>query len=71
MKEEGSICTYNVQGAMVVCEKMKHVDFVVYFNSTEHEVLCMCRLFEFGGIMSFLFYAMPLLSSHLMGKPVS
>ncbi|XP_028119129.1 uncharacterized protein LOC114316633 [Camellia sinensis] len=36
---------------MVVCEKMKHVDFVVYFNSTECEVQCICRLFEFRGIM--------------------
>ncbi|CAL5330111.1 unnamed protein product [Camellia sinensis] len=51
LKEEGSISTYNVQEAMVVCEKMKHVDFVVYFNSTECEVQCMCRLFEFRGIM--------------------
>ncbi|CAL5377034.1 unnamed protein product [Camellia sinensis] len=51
VKEEGSICTYNVQEAMVVCEKMKHVDFVVYFNSIECEVQCMCRLFEFRGIV--------------------
>ncbi|XP_028082245.1 protein FAR-RED ELONGATED HYPOCOTYL 3-like [Camellia sinensis] len=36
---------------MVVCEKMKHVDFVVYFNSIECEVQCMCRLFAFRGIM--------------------
>ncbi|XP_028098071.1 protein FAR1-RELATED SEQUENCE 1-like [Camellia sinensis] len=36
---------------MVVSEKMKHVDFVVYFNSTECEVQCICRLFEFRGIM--------------------
>ncbi|XP_028099398.1 protein FAR1-RELATED SEQUENCE 9-like [Camellia sinensis] len=51
VKEEGSISTYNVQEAMVVCEKMKHVDFVVYFNSTECEVQCMCRFFEFRDIM--------------------
>ncbi|XP_028073113.1 protein FAR1-RELATED SEQUENCE 8-like [Camellia sinensis] len=51
VKEEGAICTYNVQEAMVVCDKMKHVDFVVYFNSIECEVQCMCRLFQFRGIM--------------------
>ncbi|XP_028059120.1 protein FAR-RED IMPAIRED RESPONSE 1-like [Camellia sinensis] len=51
VKDEGSISTYNVQEAMVVSEKMKHVDFVVYFNSTEYEVQCICRLFEFRGIM--------------------
>ncbi|XP_028123610.1 protein FAR-RED IMPAIRED RESPONSE 1-like [Camellia sinensis] len=51
VQEEGSISTYNVQEAMAVCEKMKHVDFVVYFNSIEFEVQCMCRLFEFRGIM--------------------
>ncbi|GMP67967.1 hypothetical protein CsSME_00027751 [Camellia sinensis var. sinensis] len=51
VKEEGAICTYNVQEAMVVCDKMKHVDFVVYFNAIECEVQCMCQLFQFRGIM--------------------
>ncbi|XP_028051677.1 uncharacterized protein LOC114256262 [Camellia sinensis] len=51
VKEEGSICTYFVKEAMVVFGKMKHVDFVVYYNSTEFDVQCMCRLFEFRGIM--------------------
>ncbi|XP_028063901.1 protein FAR-RED IMPAIRED RESPONSE 1-like [Camellia sinensis] len=51
LKEKGSISTYNVQDAIMVCKKMKHVDFVVYFNSTECEVQCMCRLFEYRGIM--------------------
>ncbi|CAL5392458.1 unnamed protein product [Camellia sinensis] len=36
---------------MVVCEKMKHVDFVVYFNLIECEVQCMCWLFEFRDIV--------------------
>ncbi|XP_028095788.1 protein FAR1-RELATED SEQUENCE 6-like isoform X1 [Camellia sinensis] len=31
--------------------KMKHVDFIVYYNSTEVDVQCMCRLFEFRGII--------------------
>ncbi|CAL5401083.1 unnamed protein product [Camellia sinensis] len=30
---------------------MKHVDFIVYYNSTEVDVQCMCRLFEFRGII--------------------
>ncbi|XP_028110444.1 protein FAR-RED IMPAIRED RESPONSE 1-like [Camellia sinensis] len=50
VKEEGSICTYNVQEAMVVSEKMKHVDFVVYFNSTECEVQCISILEYFSGV---------------------
>ncbi|XP_028096837.1 protein FAR1-RELATED SEQUENCE 6-like [Camellia sinensis] len=51
VKEEGSICTYFVKEAVVVLGKMKHVDFVVYYNSTEFDVQFMCRLFEFRGIM--------------------
>ncbi|XP_028098978.1 protein FAR-RED IMPAIRED RESPONSE 1-like [Camellia sinensis] len=51
VKEEGSIYTYFVKEAVVVFGKMKHVDFVVYSNSTEFDVQCMCRLFEFRGIM--------------------
>ncbi|XP_028115909.1 protein FAR1-RELATED SEQUENCE 6-like [Camellia sinensis] len=51
VKEEGSICTYFVKEAMVVFGKMKHVDFVIYYNSTEYDVQCMCWLFEFRGIM--------------------
>ncbi|XP_028060141.1 protein FAR-RED IMPAIRED RESPONSE 1-like [Camellia sinensis] len=38
VKEEGSICTYFVKEAMVLFGKMKHVDFVVYYNSTEFDV---------------------------------
>ncbi|XP_028082667.1 protein FAR1-RELATED SEQUENCE 6-like [Camellia sinensis] len=51
IKEEGAICTYHVREAIVVSEGMKKVEFVVYFNSTECELQCMCRLFEFRGIM--------------------
>ncbi|GMP95312.1 hypothetical protein CsSME_00044402 [Camellia sinensis var. sinensis] len=51
VKDEDSICTYFVKEAMVVFGKMKHVDFVVYYNSTEFDVQCMCRLFQFRGIM--------------------
>ncbi|XP_028123137.1 protein FAR1-RELATED SEQUENCE 6-like [Camellia sinensis] len=51
IKEEGAICTYHVREAIVVGEGMKKVEFVVYFNSTECELLCMSRLFEFRGIM--------------------
>ncbi|XP_028101611.1 protein FAR1-RELATED SEQUENCE 6-like [Camellia sinensis] len=51
IKEEGAICTYHVREAVVVGEGMKKVEFVVHFNSTECELQCMCRLFEFRGIM--------------------
>ncbi|XP_028098131.1 protein FAR-RED IMPAIRED RESPONSE 1-like [Camellia sinensis] len=51
VKDGGSICIYFVKEAMEVFGKMKHVDFVVYYNSTEFDVHCMCRLFEFKGIM--------------------
>jgi len=51
VKEEGSICTYHVKEVVLVGEKMKKVEFVVYFNSTEFEMQCMCRWFEFRGIM--------------------
>ncbi|XP_028070209.1 protein FAR-RED IMPAIRED RESPONSE 1-like [Camellia sinensis] len=51
IKQEGPICTYHVRDAIVVGEGMKKVEFVVYFNSTKCELQCMCRLFEFRGIM--------------------
>ncbi|GMP61608.1 hypothetical protein CsSME_00024002 [Camellia sinensis var. sinensis] len=51
VKEEGSICTYFVKEVVVVFGKMKHVDFIVYYNSTEVDVQCMCWLFEFRGMM--------------------
>ncbi|GMP68049.1 hypothetical protein CsSME_00027801 [Camellia sinensis var. sinensis] len=51
IKEEGAICTYHVREAIVVGERMKKVEFVVYFNSTKCELQCMCRLFNFRGIM--------------------
>ncbi|XP_028085338.1 protein FAR-RED IMPAIRED RESPONSE 1-like [Camellia sinensis] len=51
IKEKGAICTYHVREAVVVGEGMKKVEFVVYFNSIECELQCMCRLFEFRGIM--------------------
>ncbi|XP_028093018.1 protein FAR1-RELATED SEQUENCE 6-like [Camellia sinensis] len=51
IKQEGAICTYHVREAIVVGEGIKKVEFVVYFNSTECELLCMSRLFEFRGIM--------------------
>ncbi|XP_028092677.1 protein FAR1-RELATED SEQUENCE 6-like [Camellia sinensis] len=51
VKEEGAICTYHVKEAVLVGEKMKTVEFVVYFNATECELHCMCRCFEFRGIM--------------------
>ncbi|GMP48892.1 hypothetical protein CsSME_00016081 [Camellia sinensis var. sinensis] len=51
VKEEGSISTYHVKEFVVVDEKLKPMEFVVYYNSTECEVQCMCRLFEFRGIM--------------------
>ncbi|XP_028078143.1 protein FAR-RED IMPAIRED RESPONSE 1-like [Camellia sinensis] len=51
VKEEGTICTYHVKEAVLVGEKMKTVEFVVYFNATECELHCMCRWFEFRGIM--------------------
>ncbi|XP_028126919.1 protein FAR-RED IMPAIRED RESPONSE 1-like [Camellia sinensis] len=51
VKEEGAICTYHVKEAVLVGEKMKTVEFVMYFNATECELHCMCRWFEFRGIM--------------------
>ncbi|XP_028085358.1 protein FAR-RED IMPAIRED RESPONSE 1-like [Camellia sinensis] len=51
MKEEGSICTYHVREAILSGEGMNKVEFVVYCNSIECELQCMCRLFEFRGIM--------------------
>ncbi|XP_028054291.1 protein FAR1-RELATED SEQUENCE 9-like [Camellia sinensis] len=51
VNEEGSICTYHVKEAVLVGEKMKKVEFLVYFNSTEFEMQCVCRWFEFRGIM--------------------
>ncbi|GMP61697.1 hypothetical protein CsSME_00024061 [Camellia sinensis var. sinensis] len=51
IKKEGAICTYHVSEAVVVGEGMKKVEFVMYFNSTECELQCMCWLFEFRGIM--------------------
>ncbi|XP_028125965.1 protein FAR-RED IMPAIRED RESPONSE 1-like [Camellia sinensis] len=51
VKKEGSICTYHVKEAVLVGEKMKKVEFIVYFNSTEFEMQCVCRWFEFKGIM--------------------
>ncbi|XP_028079454.1 protein FAR-RED IMPAIRED RESPONSE 1-like [Camellia sinensis] len=51
VKEEGSICTYHVKEVVLVGEKMKKVEFLVYFNSTEFEMQCVCRWFEFRGIM--------------------
>ncbi|XP_028096510.1 protein FAR-RED IMPAIRED RESPONSE 1-like [Camellia sinensis] len=47
IKEKSAICTYHVREAIIVGEGMKKVEFVVYFNSTECELQCMCRLFEF------------------------
>ncbi|CAL5338151.1 unnamed protein product [Camellia sinensis] len=38
MKEERSICTYHVKEAILIGEKMKKVEFVVYCNSTECEI---------------------------------
>ncbi|XP_028103158.1 protein FAR-RED IMPAIRED RESPONSE 1-like [Camellia sinensis] len=51
MKEKGSICTYHVREAILLGDGMKKVEFIVYCNSTECELQCMCRLFEFRGIM--------------------
>ncbi|XP_028123835.1 protein FAR-RED IMPAIRED RESPONSE 1-like [Camellia sinensis] len=51
VKDEGSICTYHVKEAVLVGDKMKKVEFVVYFNSTEFEMQCVCQWFEFRGIM--------------------
>ncbi|XP_028066530.1 protein FAR1-RELATED SEQUENCE 6-like isoform X2 [Camellia sinensis] len=51
IKQEGAVCTYHVREAIVVGEGTKKVKFVVYFNSTKCEPRCMCRLFEFRGIM--------------------
>ncbi|XP_028063483.1 protein FAR-RED IMPAIRED RESPONSE 1-like [Camellia sinensis] len=51
VKEEGAICTYHANEAVLVCEKMKTVEFVVYFNASECEMQCMCWWFEFRGIM--------------------
>ncbi|XP_028074475.1 protein FAR-RED IMPAIRED RESPONSE 1-like [Camellia sinensis] len=51
IKEKGAICTYHVREAIVMGEGMKKAEFVVYFNSIECELQCMCRLFEFRGIM--------------------
>ncbi|XP_028055554.1 protein FAR-RED IMPAIRED RESPONSE 1-like [Camellia sinensis] len=51
VKEEGSICTYHAKEAVLVGEKMKKVEFLVYFNSTEFEMQRVCRWFEFRGIM--------------------
>ncbi|XP_028057631.1 protein FAR1-RELATED SEQUENCE 5-like [Camellia sinensis] len=33
VKDEGAICTYHVKEAVLVAEKMKTVEFVVYFNN--------------------------------------
>ncbi|XP_028074240.1 protein FAR-RED IMPAIRED RESPONSE 1-like [Camellia sinensis] len=38
VKEEGAMCTYHVKEAVLVGEKMKTVEFVVYFNATECEL---------------------------------
>ncbi|XP_028125168.1 protein FAR-RED IMPAIRED RESPONSE 1-like [Camellia sinensis] len=51
VKNEGSICTYHVKETVIVNDKMKKVEFVVYFNSTESQIQCMCQWFEFKGIM--------------------
>ncbi|XP_028070916.1 protein FAR1-RELATED SEQUENCE 6-like [Camellia sinensis] len=50
-KDEGLICTYHVREAILLGEGMKKVEFIVYCNSTECELQCMCWLFEFRGIM--------------------
>ncbi|XP_028116563.1 protein FAR1-RELATED SEQUENCE 6-like [Camellia sinensis] len=50
-KDEGSICTYHVREATLLGEGMKKVEFIVYCNSIECELQCMCWLFEFRGIM--------------------
>ena len=38
VKEAGSIYTYFVKVVVVVFEKIKHVDFVIYYNSTEFDM---------------------------------
>ncbi|XP_028072061.1 uncharacterized protein LOC114274352 [Camellia sinensis] len=51
VKEEGSICTYHVKKAVLVGEKIRKVEFVVYYNSIEYDIQCMCRWFEFRGVL--------------------
>ncbi|XP_028053616.1 protein FAR1-RELATED SEQUENCE 4-like [Camellia sinensis] len=51
VKEKRSICTYHVKEVVLVGEKMKKVEFIVYFNSIEFEMQCVCQWFEFRGIM--------------------
>ncbi|XP_028106483.1 protein FAR-RED IMPAIRED RESPONSE 1-like [Camellia sinensis] len=51
VKDEGEICTYHVNEVVLVGEKTKTVEFVVYFNASECELHCMCPSFEFKGIM--------------------
>ncbi|XP_028126585.1 protein FAR-RED IMPAIRED RESPONSE 1-like [Camellia sinensis] len=43
VKEEGAICTYHVKEAVLVGEKMKTVEFVVYFNASECEMQYIVR----------------------------
>ncbi|XP_059441958.1 protein FAR1-RELATED SEQUENCE 1-like [Corylus avellana] len=52
LKSEGAISTYEVIDRVRVSgDFIKEVKYCVYFNDTECEVQCTCRLFEFRGIM--------------------
>ena len=52
LKYEGAISTYEVIDCVRVNgDFTKEVKYCVYFNDTECEVKCTCRLFEFRGIM--------------------
>ncbi|CAL5426495.1 unnamed protein product [Camellia sinensis] len=51
INEEGANCTYHVREGVLLGEGMKKMEFIVFCNSTKCELQCMCRLFEFRGIM--------------------
>jgi zinc finger SWIM domain-containing protein 3 len=52
LKCEGTISTYEVVSHLRVNDDFtKDLKYYVYFNDTECEVKCTCRLFEFRGIM--------------------
>ncbi|OVA05733.1 FAR1 DNA binding domain [Macleaya cordata] len=51
VKEEDSICVYEVTEHVKIGASEKDVVFIVYFNEVECEVKCMCHLFEFRGII--------------------
>ncbi|GFY97364.1 far-red elongated hypocotyls 3 [Actinidia rufa] len=52
VKEEGCISTFEVEDSIKVGDSRKDVSYNVYYNNKECEVHCLCRLFEFRGILS-------------------